>query len=270
MDHALRLEVEMREALKLNEFKLRYQPQIDLHTGALCGVEALLRWERHGQDVLPPGRFLPVAEETGLIADIGAFVIHTAAHHAAEWREHGKGLRVAVNISPSQFLRQDVFGLIRETLDATGLPAELLELELTEGTLLDDRPRTAETLRALSLHGVRFAIDDFGMGFASLGYFKRVSIGRVKIDQSYIRNFPASREDSAIVESAIALGRALGIPVLAEGVETPQELAAVREAGCHEGQASISAGRLPLSSFCPCCKRRSQSSGQETSIGGMR
>jgi diguanylate cyclase (GGDEF)-like protein/PAS domain S-box-containing protein len=237
MDHALRLEVEMREALKLDEFKLRYQPQIDLHTGALCGVEALLRWERHGQDVLPPGRFLPVAEETGLIADIGAFVIHTAAHHAAEWlREHGHGLRVAVNISPSQFLRQDVFGLIRETLNATGLPAELLELELTEGTLLDDRPRTAETLRALSLHGVRFAIDDFGMGFASLGYFKRVSIGRVKIDQSYIRNFPASREDSAIVESAIALGRALGIPVLAEGVETEQELAAVREAGCHEAQ----------------------------------
>jgi diguanylate cyclase (GGDEF)-like protein/PAS domain S-box-containing protein len=237
MDHALRIEVEMREALKLDEFTLRYQPQIDLHTGTVCGVEALLRWERHGQDVLPPGRFLPVAEETGLIAEIGAFVIRTAARHATEWlHELGQGLRVAVNISPSQFLRQDVFGFIRETLEATGLPAELLELELTEGTLLDDRPRTAETLRALSQHGVRFAIDDFGMGFASLGYFKRVSIGRVKIDQSYIRNFPASSEDSAIVASAIALGRALGIPVLAEGVETAQEFAAIRDAGCNEAQ----------------------------------
>jgi len=237
MESLLRLEVEVREALKLEQFTLRYQPQIDLRTGVICGVEALLRWERPGDDLLLPARFLPVAEESGLIADIGAWVIKTAATHAATWlRDNGRGLRVAVNVSPSQFLRQDVFALVTQTLDATGLPSELLDLELTESTLLDDRPQIAEMLRALTDRGVHFSIDDFGMGYASLRYFKRVSIGRIKIDQSYIRNFPASPEDRAIVESAIALGRALGIPVLAEGVETAQELLAVRQAGCDQAQ----------------------------------
>jgi diguanylate cyclase (GGDEF)-like protein/PAS domain S-box-containing protein len=237
MDSWLRLEAEIREALKLEQFTLRYQPQIDLSTGTICGVEALLRWDRPGQGLQLPNRFLPVAEETSLIADIGAWVIRTAVAHAAAWlREDGRGLRVAVNVSPSQFLRQDVFALVNETLDASGLPTALLDLELTESTLLDDRPRTAETLRALAERGVQFSIDDFGMGYASLSYFKRISIGRIKIDQSYIRNFPASPEDAAIVDSAVALGRALGIPVLAEGVETAQELSAIRRVGCNQGQ----------------------------------
>jgi diguanylate cyclase (GGDEF)-like protein/PAS domain S-box-containing protein len=237
MDSWLRLEVEIREALKLEQFTLRYQPQIDLATGTICGVEALLRWERPGEGLLLPSRFLPVAEETGLIADIGSWVIRQAADHAAAWwREDNRGLRVAVNVSPSQFLRQDVFGLVDDTLVSSGLPPALLDLELTESTLLDDRPRISETLRALAERGVQFSIDDFGMGYASLSYFKRISIGRIKIDQSYIRNFPASPEDGAIVDSAIALGRALRIPVLAEGVETAQELSAIRRVGCNQAQ----------------------------------
>jgi diguanylate cyclase (GGDEF)-like protein/PAS domain S-box-containing protein len=237
MDSLLQLEAEIREALRLEQFTLRYQPQIDLRNGMICGVEALLRWERPGDGLLLPARFLPVAEESGLIADIGAWVIKTAATHAAAWlRDGGCGLRVAVNVSPSQFLRQDVFALVSQTLDTTGLPTELLDLELTESTLLDDRPRTAEMLHALADRGVQFSIDDFGMGYASLRYFKRVSISRIKIDQSYIRNFPASLEDRAIVDSAIALGRTLGIPVLAEGVETAQELSAVRHVGCDQAQ----------------------------------
>jgi diguanylate cyclase (GGDEF)-like protein/PAS domain S-box-containing protein len=237
MASALELEVGMREALRLEQFTLVYQPQIDLCTGMVLGVEALLRWERPGQGTLSPGRFLPIAEETGLIADIGAWVMRTVAHHAAQWRQDdGRGVRVAVNISPSQFLRQDVFALVNQSLDDTGLPSALLELELTEGTLLDDRPPTADALRALSARGVQFSIDDFGTGYASLSYFKRVSVSRIKIDQSYIRHFPASREDAAIVGSAVALGRALGIPVLAEGVETAQELSALRQAGCNEAQ----------------------------------
>jgi diguanylate cyclase (GGDEF)-like protein/PAS domain S-box-containing protein len=237
MDSWLRLEVEIREALKLEQFTLRYQPQIDLATGSVCGVEALLRWERPGEGLLSPGRFLPVAEETGLIADIGSWVIRRAAAHAAAWwRESGRGLRVAVNVSPSQFLRQDVHALVEDALASSGLPSALLDLELTESTLLDDRPRISETLRALAERGVQFSIDDFGMGYASLSYFKRISIGRIKIDQSYVRNFPASAEDAAIVDSAVALGRALRIPVLAEGVETAQELSAIRRVGCNEAQ----------------------------------
>ena len=145
-------------------------------------------------------------------------------------------MRVAVNISPSQFLRQDMFALVEQTLNETGLPADLLELELIESTLLDDRPATANALKALSSRGVRFSIDDFGIGYASLSYFKRVTISRIKIDRSYIQHFPASREDEAIVSSAVALGRTLHIPVLAEGIETVQELSAVRQVGCDEAQ----------------------------------
>jgi diguanylate cyclase (GGDEF)-like protein/PAS domain S-box-containing protein len=234
---ALELEIGMREALKSDQFRLLYQPQIDLRTGKVLGVEALLRWERPGYGTLSPSRFLGVAEETGLIGDIGAWVMRTAVHHAAQWRERdGRGVRVAVNISPSQFLRQDMFALVDQTLDETGFPADLLELELIENTLLDDRPATADALRALLTRGVRFSIDDFGMGYASLSYFKRVTISRIKIDRSYIQHFPASREDKAIVSSAVALGRTLKIPVLAEGIETVQELSALRQIGCDEAQ----------------------------------
>jgi diguanylate cyclase (GGDEF)-like protein/PAS domain S-box-containing protein len=237
MAAALQLEVGMRDALTLNQFRLLYQPQIELRTGEVLGVEALLRWERPGHGTLAPGYFLPVAEETGLIAEIGAWVMRTAVHQAAHWRrQDGRAVRVAVNVSPSQFLRQDVFALVDQTLDETGYPSELLELELTESTLLDDRPATADALRALSSRGVRFSIDDFGIGYASLSYFKRVAISRIKIDRSYIQHFPASREDEAIVRSAVALGRTLNIPVLAEGVETAQELSALRQVGCDEAQ----------------------------------
>src|SRR5262249_27060074 len=161
---------------------------------------------RPGQGILLPGRFLGVAEETGLIAEIGAWVVRTAAGHAASWlREDGRGVRVAVDISPSQVHRPEVFSLISHTLDETGLPAALLDLELTEGSLLDDRPHTKNALRALADRGVQFSIDDFGMGYASLSYFKRVSIGRIKIDRSYIHNFPANRVNAALVEPAIGL-----------------------------------------------------------------
>jgi diguanylate cyclase (GGDEF)-like protein/PAS domain S-box-containing protein len=234
---ALELEIGIREAVKLEQFGLLYQPQIDLRTGRVLGVEALLRWERPGYGTLSPGSFLRVAEDTGLIGDVGAWVMRTALQHAAQWREQdGRGVRVAVNVSPSQFLRQDVFALVNESLNETGLPAELLELELIESTLLDDRPATANALRALSARGVRFSIDDFGVGYASLSYFKRLTISRIKIDRSYIQHFPASREDEAIVCSAVALGRSLNIPVLAEGIETVQELSAVRQVGCDEAQ----------------------------------
>ena len=227
----------MREALKSDQFRLVYQPQIDLSTGKVLGVEALLRWERPGHGTLSPDCFLRVAEETGLIGDIGAWVMRTAVQHGAQWRrQDGRGLRVAVNISPSQFLRQDMVALVDQILDETGFPADLLELELIESTLLDDRPATTEALRALSTRGVRFSIDDFGMGYASLSYFKRATISRIKIDRSYIQHFPASREDQAIVSSAVALGRALNIPVLAEGIETIQELSAVKRVGCDEAQ----------------------------------
>jgi diguanylate cyclase (GGDEF)-like protein/PAS domain S-box-containing protein len=271
MDSMLRLEVEMRQALKLNQFVLHYQPQIDLRTGRVSGVEALLRWKRPGQGLLLPGYFLPAAEETGLITEIGSWTVRTAAQHASDWmRENQKGLRVAVNISPSQFLQQDVLEMVKQALDQTGLPPALLDLELTEGTLLDDRPRTADMLRALSARGVQFSIDDFGTGYASLGYFKRVSISRIKIDRSCIRAFPASREDGAIVGSAVALGGALGIPVLAEGVETKEELLAVKKAGCSEAQGFYFGEPVIQDQVLPLLQQQDASRGASSFFGRVR
>ena len=271
MDLTLRLEVEMRQALQLNQFVLHYQPQIDLQTGQICGFEALLRWKRPGQGLLLPSYFLPAAEETGLIAEIGSWTVRTAAQHASDWmRKNQKGLRVAVNISPSQFLQQDVLEMVKQALNQTGLPPALLDLELTEGTLLDDRPRTADMLRALSDRGVQFSIDDFGTGYASLGYFKRVSISRIKIDQSYVRKFPASREDGAIVGSAVAIGSALGIPVLAEGVETKEELLAIERAGCNEAQGFYFGKPVMQDQVLPLVQQQSLSTGPTSFFGRLR
>jgi diguanylate cyclase (GGDEF)-like protein/PAS domain S-box-containing protein len=236
----IQMEAELRGALEAGQFCLHYQPQLDLRSGLVTGFEALLRWIRPDHGLVLPGVFLPVAEETGLIADIGAWVLRTAVMQAAGWQAiNGRPIRIAVNVSAVQFVRQDLAALVRSTIAAHDLAPQLLDLELTEGTLLDESPRTVETLRALSNFGMQFSIDDFGTGYASMNYIKRVPISRLKIDRSFIKDFPASRQDAAVVGSVVALGHALGVPVLAEGVETMAELEAVRAAGCDEVQGYL-------------------------------
>ena len=237
---AIRLEAELRRALETDQFRLHYQPLLDLHASRITGFEALVRWNWPGHGLVMPDTFLSVAEETGLVVEIGAWVLRRAVREAATWQcLDGRPIRIAVNVSPVQFLRQDVMQLVKDAVQENGLEPSLLDLELTEGTLLDHSPGTVEALRALSAFGMKFTIDDFGTGYASMNYIKRVPMSRLKIDRSFVQNFPASREDAAVVGSLVTLGHALDVPVLAEGVETLTQLDALRRAGCDEVQGFL-------------------------------
>jgi diguanylate cyclase (GGDEF)-like protein/PAS domain S-box-containing protein len=223
----------LRLALERSEFSLMYQPQIDANTGYLVGVEALIRWNSPDLGLISPVQFIPIAEETGLIVPIGAWVMKTACQQAQAWRtELGRDLAVAVNLSARQFRRADVLATVQTTLTETGLPPHLLELEITEGMLMADPQGTATVLHGLRKMGIRLAIDDFGTGYSSLAYLKTFPLDRLKIDRAFVLGLPDDVSDCAIARAVIALGHNLNMEILAEGVETQQQNDFLREAGC--------------------------------------
>ena len=226
------LESQLRRAVERNELFLEYQPQVDLRTGRVAGVEALVRWRHPQLGVVPPGRFIPLAEKSGLILSIGGWVLRTAALQAVAWREAGMPpFRLAVNVSPRQF-RSDLFKTVADVLYETGLPAESLELELTESLLMEEPESARSILQKLKGLGVHIAIDDFGSGYSSLSYIKQFPIDSLKIDQSFVCDLGTDPNDAAIAKAIIALGHALSLDVVAEGVETTAQLAFLREHGC--------------------------------------
>jgi diguanylate cyclase (GGDEF)-like protein/PAS domain S-box-containing protein len=234
------LETHLVSALQRNEFYLQYQPKIALATGQICGVEALLRWRNPELGIVPPSAFIPVAEDTGLIVAIGKWVLKTACEQCAAWRRQGlPALGMAVNLSPRQFkdpgLAQDVTEMLRES----GLEAHLLELEITEGMIMNSIDQAVQVATVIKDIGVRLAIDDFGTGYSSLSQLKRFPIDTLKIDRSFIRELPDNSEDMAITESIISLGRALGVNVVAEGVETAAQEAFLSSHGCDEIQGFL-------------------------------
>jgi len=244
------LEADLRKAIAQEQFALHFQPQIDLETGSIVGAEALLRWIRPEFGSTSPNVFIDVAEETGLINEIGAWVLRTACIQAAAWQERGHGpLRIAVNLSPIQFLRQDIVQLVGDALTATGLKPEYLELELTEGSLLKDVERTKQTLQSLKELGVRIAIDDFGVGFSSLSYLKNFTVHTLKIDRSFISSLLAGSRDEAIVKAIISLARSLGLRVIAEGVESQSQLMCLLNHACDEAQGYLFSRPLPPDAF---------------------
>ncbi|MDD2700235.1 MAG: EAL domain-containing protein [Sideroxydans sp.] len=222
----------MRTALKDNEFKLHYQPQIDLDDGRIVGVEALLRWSHPEMGTIPPSRFIPLAERSGLIIPIGEWVLHEACRQGRVWHDQGKALMVAVNLSALQFKRGNLVETVSQALQQSGLPAESLELELTESILLQDVELAIKTLHALKELGVRLSIDDFGTGYSSLSYLKRLAVDKLKIDQSFVRDLNRSADSDAIVRAIIQLGHALQLELIAEGVETAEQLTFLRAHGC--------------------------------------
>ncbi len=239
------LEADLRAALEREEFVLHFQPQLDLRTGLIAGVEALLRWQRPGFGLVAPSRFLPLAEETGLIAPINEWVIRTACAQAAVWGRTPLGpLRMAVNLSPTQFRSHDVRQVVEKALAETQLPAEFLELELTEGILFEHQ-KAVQTLLELRELGVRFSIDDFGTGYSSLSYIKQFPVHRLKIDQSFVRNLETDLNDAAIVRAVVNLGRSLRLSVTAEGVETAEQMNHLRAEGCDEIQGFYFSPALP-------------------------
>ncbi|WP_159098853.1 bifunctional diguanylate cyclase/phosphodiesterase [Aquabacterium olei] len=236
----------LRKALDAGEFLLHYQPQVDLASGEVVGFEALLRWMHPQWGLVSPARFVPVAEESGLIVPIGSWVIHEACRQAAAWERMGlPPVVMAVNLSAVQFKRGDLEAVLGAALTEAGLPAERLELELTESLLVDD-PQLVRT-RLLSLHamGVKLAIDDFGTGYSSLSYLKRFPVDRLKIDRSFVSDVVSDPDDDAIVRAIIQLAASLGLRTTAEGVETEATREHLQRLGCDELQGYLVARPMP-------------------------
>ncbi|WP_343716890.1 EAL domain-containing protein [Inquilinus sp.] len=242
---AVILETELRAAVEADQFVLHYQPQIDLHSGRVVAAEALMRWQHPTRGLLLPAQFLPAAEETGLIIAMNTWALREACMQAAAWARDGLALRVGVNLTSLQFRKQDIGQLIRQTLEDSGLAPSTLELELTEGVLMQNAESAASKIQELRGLGVRFAIDDFGTGYSSLNYLKIFPVNRLKIDRSFIRNLETSPGDAAIVRAITNLGHDLGLDVTAEGVETPEQLETVRMLGCDEVQGFHFARPMP-------------------------
>ena len=227
----------IRRALDTNQLRLLYQPKVSVRTGAMTGVEALVRWEHPERGLLLPDLFIPLAEDSGLIRHIGRWVLHTACAQALAWQADGTGpIRVAVNLSPRQFSDERLVIEIAHALAQTELPAHLLELEITESMMMENPERAAETLREIKEMGVHVSIDDFGTGYSSLARLKKFPIESVKIDRSFIRDIAVDPDDAAIVSAVIAMAHSLRLNVIAEGVETPEQVSFLRERGCDEIQ----------------------------------
>jgi diguanylate cyclase (GGDEF)-like protein len=241
----LNLESNLRHALARNEFSLLYQPQFDLASGRIQSVEALIRWNHPEQGVVSPMDFIPLAEENGLIVPIGEWVLRTACTDAARWQHEGHALRVAVNLSPMQFKDPELVRSVLEILGQTGLAPELLELEITEGAVMEDSGATLATLEALSLHQIQIALDDFGTGYSSMSYLKRMPLNNLKVDQSFIQGLPHDRDNHAIVRAILSMAQNLGFSVTAEGVETFEQVEALRHMACDTLQGYYFSSPVP-------------------------
>ena len=245
---------EIREALRAGlerrEFELHYQPRVDLRTGHPVGAEALLRWRRPGHGVCSPGEFIGVAEESGLIIPLGAWVLREACEEAAAWGPlNGRLPEVSVNVSAAQFRQSGLDQEVMLTLHDSGLPSARLELELTESLLLADEEETRDTLARWRSHGVRLALDDFGTGYASMSYLARFDIDVLKIDQSFIRTMEPGNRQSVLCEAIVLMAHKLGLKVVAEGIETPRQLAFLIGIGCDFGQGYLISKPLPAAAL---------------------
>ncbi len=222
----------LRHALERNEFRLLYQPQFDAKQGCITSVEALIRWEHPDEGTISPLDFIALAEQNGLIVPIGEWVLRTACAEGALWRQAGLPLRIAVNLSPLQFKNPHLVQVVRNVLAQSGLPASLLELEITEGAVMQDDGQTLATLLALRDAGVRMALDDFGTGYSSMNYLKRMPLNCLKVDRSFVSGLPENTEDHAIVRAILSMAKSLGFSVTAEGVETLEQSRVLTDMAC--------------------------------------
>ncbi|MEK1840078.1 MAG: bifunctional diguanylate cyclase/phosphodiesterase, partial [Pseudomonas sp.] len=242
----------LRNALNHDEFLLLYQPQVDLQSGQIIGVEALIRWQHPELGMVSPIKFIPQAEETGLIVPIGDWVIHTACRQNKAWQDAGwPPITMSVNISARQFIERDLIDRVRHALQETGLDPRYLELELTESLIMQDLQQAISKMKELQSMGISLSIDDFGTGYSSLAALKSFPIARLKIDQSFVRDLPDNENDKAIATAVISLGHKLNLKVIAEGVETEEQQTFLRENGCDEIQghffsSAVSAEEISL------------------------
>jgi EAL domain-containing protein (putative c-di-GMP-specific phosphodiesterase class I) len=233
----LTLENSLRMALERNELFLVYQPQMDMGTGKIVGLEALLRWQHPELGLVPPDRFIRIAENSGLIMPIGEWVLRTACAQARKWQDEGHPpVSVAVNVSAVQFRQEDFCNLIRRVLHETGLAPQYLELELTESLLLTNADVTFSVLQELKAMGLTLAIDDFGTGYSSFSYLRQFRVSKLKIDRSFVRDVAVNPDDAAITSGIIGMAKSLNLKVIAEGVETEAQMSFLRAHQCDEIQ----------------------------------
>ena len=246
----LDLEHDLRHAVEKDELELFYQPQVGTETGQVVGAETLLRGRHPVHGLVHPAKFIPIAEETGLINEIGEWVLRTACAQASAWLAGGfPPVRVAVNLSARQFRNPDLAAIVRQALTDSQLPLEYLELEVTEGTIMTDIDRTIATLTSLNKMGVRLAVDDFGTGYSSLAYLAQFPIQVLKVDQSFVRDVTTSASVASIVTAIVGLAHSLDLSVVAEGVETEEQLTFMRAIGCEEIQGYLYSKPIPASEF---------------------
>ena len=254
----LRVDQDLRRALKEQQFLLHYQPQVEISTGRITGAEALIRWQHPERGLVPPGQFISIAEERGLIADIGDWVLRETCRQNKEWQSAGLPfVAVAVNLSAIQFRQHDLAQSIATILRDGGPAPRYLELELTESAVMRDAEKTIAMMRELKAIGVQLSLDDFGTGYSSLSQLKHFPFDRLKIDQSFVRGLPDDPDDLAIVAAIIAMGKALGLTVIAEGVETQAQWDILQSLGCEEAQGFFVCKPVPAAEFAQFMQHRS-------------
>jgi diguanylate cyclase (GGDEF)-like protein len=246
----MKLESELHHALRSGQFELHYQPKVDTATGWINSAEALIRWRHPQRGLLQPAEFIPVAEECGLLDAVGEWVLFEACRQARAWQQHGpRAMRIAVNLAPSQFRLVDLLDQIRRALDASGLDPALLEIELTETAVMSDAEESVHILEAISRMGVLVSVDDFGTGYSSMSYLRRFPIDKLKIDRCFIEHMTARPEDASIVAAIISLAHSLRLKVVAEGVETPEQLRLLTDLGCDQYQGFHFSPAVPPDKF---------------------
>ncbi len=258
----LQLETALRRAIERGELVLHYQPQLDLTLNRITGVEALVRWQHPEQGMVPPGEFIPLAEETGLILPLGEWVMNEACRQQRIWQSMGLDLSMAINIAALQFQQLDLPQRISALIRETGISPERLELEITESALLGSTDELVERLDRVRALGVSLSLDDFGTGYSCLAYLKRLPIERLKIDRSFIKDLPGDAEDAAIALATLSMASALGMVVVAEGVETPAQQAFLAQLGCHAIQGYLVSRPLPADAMTAWLTARENQSAQ--------
>lgn len=245
-EQRLRMEAELHRALERNEFLLFYQPQLSLRNGEVLGVEALLQWKHPERGMLSPGTFIPLLEECGLMPQVGAWVLDTACKQVLQWQEAGlPRLRMAVNVSALQFRMSNLTAVVRQALAGARLPAEWLELELTESLILENAETTIRAMHELKALGIALSLDDFGTGYSSLSYLRRYPLDRLKIDRSFINEMMSYPSSAALVRSILAMAKSLELITIAEGVETLPQMEYLRKLGCEEMQGYLFSKPVP-------------------------
>ncbi len=256
-------ESRLRHALEDDQLVLFYQPQFSAQTGRIVGAEALLRWQHPSRGLVLPDTFVPLAEETGFILPLGEWVMQAACVQTKSWQDAGlPPVRIAINVSPRQFRKRYLAQMVEQALGKSGLAPEWIELEITEGTAMTDVAVSSAILTDLAEMGARISIDDFGTGYSSLGYLQKFAIHALKIDRSFVSGVTSNPNDAAIAEAILAMARALDIEVVAEGVETDEQIAFFRERGCHRVQGFRLGKPMPANDFARIL-RRSRNHGRD-------